>query len=234
MMIDVREEEERLESMIADTGFLPLGNLETMFHQLKPSEPVILQCRSGRRSMQAAQILKEAGFLKVYNLEGGILAWQKQGFPVVSPADVLPKTADAILGRLKNRLVGSLKSDGIEPTLKMCSLQALELTTEDLPHAIQARRIALKIRNPVNSPDTYEREVLDRLAQKPGDILEVNHRKVHFFRSLPTQSLCLSCHGQNIAEPVKRKLDGLYPQDEARGFAEGELRGALHLFMENP
>lgn len=234
MMVDVREEGERLESMIADTEFLPLSSFENTFHQLNPSEPVILQCRSGRRSMRAAQILKKAGFLRVYNLEGGILAWEKEGLSVFSPARVLPKTADAILGRLKTALVSSLKSEGIEPTLKMCSLQALELTTKDLPYAMKARRIALKVRNSLNSPDAYEREILDRLTRKPGDILEVNHGKTHFFRSLPTQSLCLSCHGQNIAEPVKRKLEEFYPQDEATGFVEGELRGALHLFMENP
>ena len=41
--------------------------------------PVITQCKSGGRSAQAFDILKLAGFTKVYNMDGGILAWDKAG-----------------------------------------------------------------------------------------------------------------------------------------------------------
>jgi rhodanese-related sulfurtransferase len=44
-------------------------------------EPVVLYCRSGNRSAQAAQILDEANYLQVYDL-GGIAAWQQAGLPI--------------------------------------------------------------------------------------------------------------------------------------------------------
>jgi rhodanese-related sulfurtransferase len=49
--------------------------------ELKQSKnnPVITQCRNGERSAQAFDLLKTAGFTKVYNMSGGIMAWEKAG-----------------------------------------------------------------------------------------------------------------------------------------------------------
>lgn len=44
--------------------------------------PILVYCRSGNRSAQAAQTLLDLGYTQVYNLEKGILDWQAQGFPV--------------------------------------------------------------------------------------------------------------------------------------------------------
>ncbi|UOA08788.1 rhodanese-like domain-containing protein [Methylobacter sp. S3L5C] len=41
--------------------------------------PVITQCQTGGRSLQAFDVLTSAGFSKVYNMEGGIIAWDKAG-----------------------------------------------------------------------------------------------------------------------------------------------------------
>ena len=49
---------------------------------IRPCKPVAVYCRSGRRSMAAAKALAQMGF-KVYNLSGGIVAWEKAGRPVV-------------------------------------------------------------------------------------------------------------------------------------------------------
>ena len=46
-------------------------------------------------------------------------------------------------------------------------------------------------------------------------------------KAIPTQPLCLACHGQEIAPPVAEKLAELYPGDKATGFEEGDLRGAF-------
>jgi rhodanese-related sulfurtransferase len=40
-------------------------------------------CHSGRRSSESSEIMKKKGFKSIYNLEGGILEWQKKGYPVV-------------------------------------------------------------------------------------------------------------------------------------------------------
>ncbi|NNJ66375.1 MAG: DUF3365 domain-containing protein, partial [Xanthomonadales bacterium] len=52
-------------------------------------------------------------------------------------------------------------------------------------------------------------------------------REFRFMKAIPTQPLCLTCHGAAIAPPVAEKLAELYPGDKATGFEEGDLRGAF-------
>jgi rhodanese-related sulfurtransferase len=79
-LIDCREPHEYLEANIGGK-LIPLGKIQTMqieeIEDLKEEE-VILQCRSGKRSMMACLVLDQLGFTDTYNLEGGILAWQEK------------------------------------------------------------------------------------------------------------------------------------------------------------
>ena len=81
VIVDVREDSEWREHHIAGAIHIPLSELNTRLSELKTyqNSPVITQCRSGKRSAQASDILKSAGFSKVYNLEGGLIAWDKAG-----------------------------------------------------------------------------------------------------------------------------------------------------------
>lgn len=80
-LLDVRENAERAEFNIGGVH-LPLGNIVSMqtepIEDLKDKE-LIVYCRSGNRSMQAASFLEMMGFKNVKNLAGGMLAWQQQG-----------------------------------------------------------------------------------------------------------------------------------------------------------
>jgi rhodanese-related sulfurtransferase len=77
-LIDVREPNENADFNIGGI-LLPLGKVQTMqiesIDNLK-TEPVIVYCRSGNRSMQAAMLLEQFGFENVTNLAGGMLAWE--------------------------------------------------------------------------------------------------------------------------------------------------------------
>ena len=85
IIVDVREQDERNEEYIAGTLFIPLAQLENRMSELAKykNSPIIVQCRSGRRSNIAGANLIKAGFKKVLNLDGGILAWSKQGLTTV-------------------------------------------------------------------------------------------------------------------------------------------------------
>jgi rhodanese-related sulfurtransferase len=76
----VREPHERAEFNIGGT-FVPLGKVQTMqvdeLDNLK-NEEVIVYCRSGNRSGQAALILETLGFTNTKNLSGGMMAWQQK------------------------------------------------------------------------------------------------------------------------------------------------------------
>jgi sulfur-carrier protein adenylyltransferase/sulfurtransferase len=52
-------------------------------HDLDTSQEIVIYCRSGRRSAEAADFLQKAGYRKVFNLKGGILAWSDQVDPTV-------------------------------------------------------------------------------------------------------------------------------------------------------
>jgi len=53
--------------------------------ELKPEQPVLLICRSGRRTSLAAEKLKKLGFTHVADVRGGMLAWREAKMPVVTP-----------------------------------------------------------------------------------------------------------------------------------------------------
>jgi rhodanese-related sulfurtransferase len=81
VIVDVREDSEWNEQHIPGAIHIPLAQLNKRLSELKQYQdsPVITQCKSGRRSAQALDVLKSAGFSKVYNMDGGIMAWDKAG-----------------------------------------------------------------------------------------------------------------------------------------------------------
>ena len=78
-LVDVRTPAEFEEGKIEGAQNIDVKNAEfkTMAAKLDPKKPVAVYCRSGARSAKAASILKEMGFKKIYNLDGGYLAWTK-------------------------------------------------------------------------------------------------------------------------------------------------------------
>ncbi len=58
------------------------GRFERVLPQLNKQQPIMLYCASGGRSGEAAKMLKEQGFTKVYDLDGGVQAWKSAGLPV--------------------------------------------------------------------------------------------------------------------------------------------------------
>jgi molybdopterin/thiamine biosynthesis adenylyltransferase/rhodanese-related sulfurtransferase len=57
---------------------IPLGELSRRVHELDSSREIVAHCRSGKRSADAVEFLRKAGFRKIWNLKGGILAWSDE------------------------------------------------------------------------------------------------------------------------------------------------------------
>jgi phage shock protein E len=89
-LLDVRTPEE----WKSETGHLkgalliPLQDLETQISDLAPykKKSIIVYCRTGKRSQRAAKILADKGY-RALSMEGGILKWNAEGFPVVKEGD---------------------------------------------------------------------------------------------------------------------------------------------------
>jgi rhodanese-related sulfurtransferase len=83
ILVDVRSKDESNASRIQNSICVPLDELEEYSKSLSREADVVVYCRTGNRSAKAAEILVKVGHGNIYNLEGGILEWQKQGFDVL-------------------------------------------------------------------------------------------------------------------------------------------------------
>jgi adenylyltransferase/sulfurtransferase len=87
-LLDVREPWEWAVSNLSDRGarLIPLGELEERLGEIPGDRPVVVYCRTGQRSFDAATLMREAGWADVSNLRGGMIAWARDiepGLPVV-------------------------------------------------------------------------------------------------------------------------------------------------------
>ncbi len=81
-LIDVRESWEWLTTRIPGATLIPMGELPQRMHEIDRTRPVILQCASGQRSATVTEVLRQAGYPRVFNMAGGIIAWMNQQFPI--------------------------------------------------------------------------------------------------------------------------------------------------------
>jgi len=81
-ILDVREPHE-YQICNLNGKLIPLGELPRRVHELDTSREIVAHCRSGKRSAEAVDFLRKAGFRKILNLKGGILAWSDEVDPSV-------------------------------------------------------------------------------------------------------------------------------------------------------
>lgn len=84
VIIDVRDLHEFIKSHVEDAINIPLGKLEEQLPSLEKhkTHPLIVICQTGARSASACKTLTKAGFEQVYNLTGGMQAWEDNNYPV--------------------------------------------------------------------------------------------------------------------------------------------------------
>ena len=83
VLIDVREPHEYQICKIPYAQLIPLGDIPKRVNELNSADEIVVHCKSGVRSGKAADFLRQAGFKKVKNMKGGILAWSDKVDPSV-------------------------------------------------------------------------------------------------------------------------------------------------------
>lgn len=85
VLLDIRDAKEHSEGSIVNSIHIPLSELDSQLARLDKykEKTVIAYCKSGQRSATACARLHKNGFAKVYNLKGGIMAWQRDNLPLV-------------------------------------------------------------------------------------------------------------------------------------------------------
>jgi len=87
IILDVRTPEEVAGGYINNASTININDadFEAKINLMQKDKAIYVYCRSGGRSSRAAAILEKNGFTKVYNLTGGIAAWEQSGYPLVKP-----------------------------------------------------------------------------------------------------------------------------------------------------
>ncbi len=83
-LLDVRSIAEMAQGVIPNAEKLPLHVLPVRLNEIDNDDLCVLYCRSGARSAQAVGFMNQQGFDNVFNLRGGIIAWQQNGMPLVA------------------------------------------------------------------------------------------------------------------------------------------------------
>lgn len=78
ILLDVREVDEYIGGHIKEAVNAPLSSLNETELPYPKDEPIYVICRSGNRSAQAAQLLQQRGYTEIYDVSGGMIAWEQK------------------------------------------------------------------------------------------------------------------------------------------------------------
>lgn len=151
-------------------------------------------------------------------------------------------TTKSTLGK---NLTGAIMEGGTEHALSFCNVQAMSLTDSmSQVHNATITRVSDKPRNPNNVANAKELEQINFYKNlvaegKTGkDIkpnVEIEGNQVHFYYPILTNEMCLQCHGtkDEVVKPeTLAMLSELYPEDQATGYGDGEVRGIWSIIFE--
>lgn len=147
-------------------------------------------------------------------------------------------------GQLKGELGKAMKEGGPIQAITVCNKVAPHIAEQlSAKYNMHVARTSLKTRNPNNAPDAWETKVLKQFEERHAkgesadkmafaEVIEEGGKKeFRFMKAIgmpPLEKMpCLKCHGEHIDAKVAAKLDELYPDDKARGYKVGDIRGAF-------
>lgn len=136
---------------------------------------------------------------------------------------------------LKKELMQGMSAGGPENAIAVCNEKAPGIGDAVSTAGWTIGRTSLKLRNPKNAPDDWEKRMLEKMEadNKSGtpiaelEVSEVVEGEFRYMKAIGTAGMCVTCHGATIAPEVDEALAEKYPKDAARGFAVGDIRGAF-------
>ena len=135
---------------------------------------------------------------------------------------------------LSSELMAQMKAGGPVQAVSFCNVNALPLTeTVSKENGVQIKRTSDKIRNTANEATARELEVIMSYKSLMGSgqelrpVVEKEGKQVHYYAPIKVQAACLNCHGdaRQVSKPADSILKLKYPDDVARYYKEGDLRG---------
>jgi hypothetical protein len=154
------------------------------------------------------------------------------------------KTAQEFMLKLGTTLKQQLQVGGAESAIGVCKQFAPALAAEYSGDGRVVKRVSLKPRNAaLGTPDGWEKQMLESFdnelaggkpigtMEKSAVVETADGRWFRYMKAIPTQPMCLQCHGQpyQISDGVKALLAKEYPNDQATGYSAGSVRGAVSI-----
>ncbi len=138
----------------------------------------------------------------------------------------------ALMKTLSQRVMAEMKAGGAERAITVCRDEAPALTAQVAGETgIELGRTSARLRSTKNAPRQWLRDFVgaharDKAADTPTQVFDLGPR-LGVARPIAMGTMCLPCHGDlaSLAPAVKEALGASYPDDQAVGFAAGDLRG---------
>jgi hypothetical protein len=144
---------------------------------------------------------------------------------------------------LKGQLQAAIKQGGLTNAVSVCQSVAPAIAAANSKDGWTLTRTSLRVRNSDNTPDAWELAQLQKFedmnasGQQAADkpmvaseyIVNGDNTEFRYMKAIPTQQLCLGCHGSNINPELSALINKTYPDDKAVNFALGDIRGAFSL-----
>lgn len=153
------------------------------------------------------------------------------------------KLAGELGTQLREQLTAAMQAGGPLAAVAVCHERAAPIADaiSGSNSGWEVGRTSLRVRNPDNVPDSWERSVLEafdarRAAGEDPAAIEQEaiikaggQRYYRYMKAIPTADACTVCHGSAVAPELQAHIGKLYPDDRATGYKAGDLRGAFTL-----
>ncbi|MBK6374352.1 MAG: DUF3365 domain-containing protein [Saprospiraceae bacterium] len=142
---------------------------------------------------------------------------------------------------LANYLISSISEKGSEGAVEFCNIKAIPITDSmSVVLGAKIKRVSDLPRNPANKANEAELAYIKKWKESKGNgeqkqpiVSEINGKMVGYY-PIVTNQMCLQCHGKankDINDATLNKINKLYPNDQATGYLENELRGIFVVEM---
>ena len=140
---------------------------------------------------------------------------------------MLMAAKETLFANLSKRLMDAMSTSGPAGAIEVCQVEAKSIAIEVGKESnVRIGRTGMRLRNTSNQPPHWALKLVADRTETPV-FAKLSNGHAAALLPIKLQAQCLMCHGDrdSLAPEVKTKLAKLYPQDEATGFSEGELRG---------
>lgn len=182
----------------------------------------------------------DAGAADAAATEASAVAWTPSPAEIERATEIGQEAAGRLAATLMQQLSTQMAEGGPEAAIEFCSDEAMDLThgVSTALGDLDVKRTSTRVRNPENAPDSLERAALSRFEAEieagslPANWVQTSgDDELRYYQPLVVNEMCTQCHGpaDALQPAVRTRLEMLYPEDRAVGYAAGDFRGLIRV-----